>query len=260
MENLIKTILKITIAIYVVFGAVLFIFQKNYVYFPDNQDFISCSEFADSEKLNLDGTRVYYKKNSEKLAIFYHGNAGSACGRAYIKNQFQKLGLSYLIVEYAGYSGDTQKPSKKLLMKDVENVNKFIANREFTEIILVGESLGASLAVYHSSIFDVDKLLLISPFYQMVDIAKRSYGVIYPISLMLTEDYSNSEWMNISQARSVEIIHGDADEIIPIEHSKKLFEEIKIKNKKFVEIVGAHHNNMFEFEETYLSIGEFLSK
>lgn len=259
MKKFIKSIIVIIIFLYVGFGLVLFIFQKSLVYYPDKQDFNLCADFRDSEKLNLNSTRVYYKKNSEKLVIFYHGNAGSACMRAYLKDEFEKQGLSYLFVEYAGYSNDSNKPSKELLMKDVENVNQFIADKQFSKIIIAGESLGTALAVYHSSIASVDKLLLISPFYRMADMAKNNYG-IYPISLMLTENYDSAKWIRSSQAKNIEIIHGSADEIVPIEQSRKLFNEARTASKKFVEVAGAHHNDIYNFDETYKNMMEFLSE
>lgn len=259
VKNLIKRVVIVVIATYFGLGGLLFVFQKNYIYFPDKQDFNSCLEFDDSEKLNINGTRAYYKKNSDRVAIFYHGNAGSACQRVYIKEEFEKLGFSYIIVEYSGYSGENQKPSKKLLMENVEDVNQFVAKNKFHEIVIVGESLGASLAIYHSTLIDSDKLLLISPFHKMADIAKRNYPV-YPISIILTEDYNNAELIKNSRAKSVEVIHGTKDEVIPAEQSKKLFDEIGIVNKKYIEIQGAGHNDMFGFEETYKNIDEFLGR
>ncbi|MFC1756459.1 hypothetical protein ACFLY1_00730, partial [Patescibacteria group bacterium] len=73
-------------------------------------DFKSCTFFQDSQKINIGGTRAYYKENSKKLILFYHGNAGSACDRSFLRDEFQKLGYSYIFVEYTGYSNDSRKP------------------------------------------------------------------------------------------------------------------------------------------------------
>lgn len=260
--NLLITILKelliISILVYVGFGLYLFIFQKNYIYYPSNQDFNSCPGFAQSQKLNLNGTRVYYQKNSKDIIVFYHGNGGSACDRAHLKEIFEKIGLSYAFVEYAGYAQDLQKPSKNLILEDVENVNEFIRNQGFSKITLAGESLGASLAIYHSSLIQSNKLLLITPFFKMSDIAKKHYG-IYPISLLLKENYDNSLWIKNSKSASVEIIHGEKDEIIPLNQSRKLFNEIAIANKKLTTIKDAHHNDIYNFEETVIRISNYLS-
>lgn len=250
-----KKILIIATLVYLGFGLVLFIFQNNYIYYPSNQDFNSCPEFSSSEKLNLDGTRAYYKNISDKLIIFYHGNGGSACDRSFLKDKFESLGYSHIFVEYAGYSNDSQKPSQKLLMKDVENINTFLDKNNFKEIIIAGESLGAALALYHSSIANEDKLMLVAPFYNIKSLAHHHYP-LYPVGLLLRDGYESNLWTD--DIKKAEVIHGTADTIIPNQESKKLFSEINIQEKKYIEITGANHNDIYYFPETFLAIDEFL--
>lgn len=255
--EILKEILLILVLVYVGFGLVLFFTQKSMIYYPDNQDFESCKGFQDAQKLNLNGTRAYFKKNSENLIVFYHGNAGSACDRDFLKDEFERLGLSYLFVEYAGYSSDAKKPSGKLLLKDVENMVEFVQNQEFSNVFVGGESIGSSLAIYHSKLSKADKMFLLSPFYSSNDLAKQLYK-IYPVSLMLTEKYESNKWIKETKAQKIRIIHGDSDTIVPIQQSKRLFEEIPIQNKDFVTIPNANHNDIFEFKETWQSISQFL--
>lgn len=257
MKKIVKIIISIIFFVYIVFGLILFIFQKRLVYYPNKQDFNSCTNFKDSEKINIERTRMYYKKNSDKLVVFYHGNAGSACARTYLKEKFEKLELSYIFVEYTGYSNDSSNPTKNLLLKDVERVNQFLIDKNFSQITLMGESLGTALATYHSTIMNVDKLLLISPFFSMAELASNNFK-IYPISLLLRENYNNGKWIGNSKAKSLEIIHGNIDEIIPIEQSKKLYNKVVMTNKKYIEVVGANHNDIYEFDETNKNINQFL--
>lgn len=255
MRNIFKKTLLVVLAAYIWFGIYLFIFQSKYIYFPNKQNFNKCPSFSKAEKLNLNGTRAYYKKNSDKLIVFYHGNAGSACDRAFLGDEFEKLRYSYIIVEYAGYSNDSKRPSKELLMQDARNVNNFLKNIEYSNLVLAGESLGGSIALYHSIIAKEDKVLLLSPFDNIINIAKRTYP-IYPMGIMLREKYDNKEW--IGDLNDIMIIHGKDDNIIPAEESKKLFEKIKIKNKKFIEIEGAGHNDLFSISDTYSWIYTYL--
>ncbi|MEK7106949.1 MAG: alpha/beta hydrolase [Patescibacteria group bacterium] len=255
MRKALIRILTSIVLIYLGFGALIFARQNSYIYYPSNQDFNACEGFSDSEKLNLNGTRAYYKNVSDKLMVFYHGNGGSACDRAFLKDTFTGMGYSYIFVEYAGYSNDDKKASQKLIMEDVENVNDFLKTLDYQKLAIVGESLGASLALYHSSMTDEDKLLLISPFYSLGGAASIHYPV-YPISLLLRDKYKSYLWIN--DIKDVEIIHGTKDTIIPITESKKLFDEINVKNKKFVEVSGADHNDTYDYSETWLGIADFL--
>lgn len=257
MKKYIKIIVIVSTTLYFSLGLLLFIFQKNLVYYPNKQDFDSCINFEDSEKINIEGTRMYYKKNSDKLVVFYHGNAGSACGRTYLKEKFEKLGLSYVFVEYSGYANDNKKPTKNLLLKNVRNVIQFLSDKKISQTTVMGESLGTALAIYHSMITDVDKLLLISPFFTMADMANNSIK-IYPLSLLLKENYDSADWIMSSKAKYLEIIHGSIDDIIPIEQSKRLYNKVAITNKKYIEIIGANHNDIYKFDETNKNINQFL--
>ncbi|MBI4135182.1 alpha/beta hydrolase [Candidatus Uhrbacteria bacterium] len=255
MKKALKSILTGIIAIYLGFGFLLFARQDDYIYYPSNQDFNACEGFSDSEKLNLNGTRAYYKKISDKLVVFYHGNGGSACEMSFLKDTFTGLGYSYIFVEYAGYSNDGKKASQELIMKDVENVNNFLKTLDYQKLAIVGESLGASLALYHSSMADEDKLLLIAPFYSLGGAASIHYPV-YPVSLLLRDKYKSYLWTG--DIKDVEIIHGTKDTIVPITESKKLFDKINVNNKKFVEVSGADHNDIYDYSETWLGITDFL--
>jgi esterase/lipase len=259
MFDAIKEILLILVLAYIAFGVILFVLQRKMTYYPNNQDFFSCKGFEDSEKLDLGGTRAYFKKSSDRVIVFYHGNAGSTCDRDFLKDDFESRGVSYLFVEYAGYSGDDKNPSEKLLKKDVENVVEFLKEEEFLEVIVAGGSIGSSLAIYHSTLGEVDSLFLISPFYRLSDMAKSVYGM-YPVSLMMIEKYESNEWIQETSAKKLRIIHGSDDEIIPISQSKKLFKEASIKDKKFFEVKGAHHNDIYGFEETWKFMRESVSR
>jgi len=248
-------ILAWIILLYILFGLYLFFNQRKLIYYPANQNFYACPAFNDSQKIDYKGTRFYYKKNSEKLVVFYHGNAGSACDRGYIKSIFNEVGYSYIIVEYAGYSNDTRKPSEALILNDVRNINDFIAETSYSSLILLGESIGSSVAAYHASITEADKVLMLSPFNNLEEFVK-SYYPLYPVRLMLKEKYTNEKWLKQHKGE-VMIIHGTDDSIIPIWQSKKLYESIST-TKEYIEIEDAGHNNLFLYENTEAGIKKFL--
>jgi uncharacterized protein len=245
-------------SLYLLFGLFLFLNQKSFIYYPDKQDFNSCKEFSDAEKIVVNGTKIYFKNNSDIMVVFYHGNAGSACDRSFIKNQIEKVGYSYAFVEYAGYSNDTKKTSKNRILKDVENTNSFLLQKNYKEIIVIGESIGTGPASYHSSISHVSKLVLISPFNKLSDVAKKTYS-LYPLSILLTENYDNEKWLKYYNG-AVLIIHGDKDTFVPSDLSLKLFNTLTAKDKQYKIINGASHNDIYNYEETFNELELFLKK
>lgn len=236
----------------------IFFAQKHYIYFPNNQDFAVCSGFADADALDFQGTRFYYKNNSERIVVFYHGNAGSACDRAHLKPFFEANNLSYAFVEYTGYSNDNRRPSEEALFKDAENIHAFVASLNASEIIVMGESLGSAIAAHHASLGSVNALALIAPFSSLADVA-RYHQPYLPFSLILRERYDNRAALWNFRGRTL-IIHGTNDDTIPLHLSESLFEALPSATKERVTIEGAGHNDLYAYERTFDALNEFVKK
>ncbi len=231
------------------------------IYHPFGGDFYNCPAFHDSEKINVKGTRAYYKNmGGDKIIIIYHGNAGSACDRAHLKNIFENYGYSHLFVEYAGFGGDSRKPTRELLFNDAENIVSFLGTKDYRKTLLFAESLGSGIASYHASLMPVDGIFLISPFDSLINVAKAKFP-FYPIFLLekiSDENYDNVEMLSDYKGL-VKIIHGNKDIIIPYSHGKRLFESINSLQKYFIIIENAGHNNIYSFKRTAEEISNFLN-
>ena len=245
------------IIVYSLIAIYLYFNQHKLLYHPSNFDFYTCKEFEDTEKKELNGTRFFFKKNSDRLAIFYHGNQGSLKHLLFWKHIFEKLNLSYIIVEYAGFANDKKIPSKNLIFLDVKNVNKFIKKSNFSETIVIGESLGSGPASYHSLFVKPNKILLTMPFNRLNDVAQEKYP-FFPTSFILKDKYDNISCLKTYDGL-FRIIHGKDDITVPIHHSKDLYKDIKLAKKDFIIIKDATHDDIYEFEETKQAIEDYLS-
>ncbi len=253
--QIINIVISLTV-VYFAFGLILYFFQSRFVYYPDRTDFYSCRNFDDSEKFEANKTRFYYRKNSNKLIVVYHGNAGSACDRYFLKNIFEGANYSYIFVEYSGYANDKRSPSMKLIMRDVKNVNDFIKQKEFKKIVLFGESLGSGPVAYQTNLIAVDGIILVSPFDSVLNVAKKEYPM-YPVGFLLKENYDNVKMLE-GYTGKMTIIHGSKDSTMPITHSENLFNSVGTKSKKFVIVKSAGHNDIYDFNETIETIKRSL--
>jgi esterase/lipase len=248
MKTTLKRIIVILLAIYVGFGLFLFFSQRAILYHPDEQDFENCPGFADYQKLNHKGTRFYLKeKTKNKIVVYYHGNAESACDRSIVRTTFEQPSVSVMFVEYTGYANDGKKPSKNLILIDVENIVDFIEEKGFEKIVIYGQSIGSGAASYHAKIGQVDTLILATPFSSIKDVVRARFG-IYPVSLILRETYDNVAWLE-NYSNKLVILQGDKDIIVPPRFSRKLFESAHTKDKQYILIEGARHNTVWEFPE-----------
>jgi len=175
---------------YISFGVFLTLNQEKIVYHPFEQDFASCSNFASAEKITYQGTRMYVSTTTGPTVVLYHGNAGSACDRYFYAAQFVQAGYGYIIVEYAGFSNDPREPSHELIKQDVGNVIAYLQSENTEESIVVGESIGTGFATHHARLHPPERLLLISPFTNLSDIAKERFW-FYPTSLLVDNALDN---------------------------------------------------------------------
>jgi uncharacterized protein len=258
MHRILKAMLDFVVIIsfvYLFFGGILYLFQGSLIYFPDHQDFEECPGFADYEKVDYLGTRMYFRQGNDQAIVFYHGNARSACDRNFLKSSFG-ANSSYLFVEYAGYSNDNRTPSRKLILNDVDNVRSYLKEKGLSNVTVCGESLGSAPASYHASKEPVD-LILIAPFANMDEVA-QTFTIIYPASILIKEKYNNTEWLSGFRGRLL-ILHGTNDKTIPHSFSRELFESVPTVEKEYVLIEGKGHNDLYHSEEFQRAVERFLS-
>ena len=133
---------------YVAFGVYLTLQQEQIIYQPFPQDFFNCPALREAKPITYQGTRMYANVASNTpTAILYHGNAGSACDRAFYTTLFETAGYGYLLVEYAGYSNDPLPPSHERIKQDVHNVIAYLEQENLTDVAVIGENSDWGLGV-----------------------------------------------------------------------------------------------------------------
>ena len=228
--------LSLTI-LYVSVCAYMYIFQRNFLYHPDKNNYLR------SEKLNADTKEIFvpstegialkawfYKNPQNKYTVlFFHGNAGGLGNRIYKLNELKNLNLNYLIISWRGFSGNKGSPTEQGLYSDARSALEWLEKNNISKnkIILYGESLGTGVAVEVSQNQKFAGIILESPYTSIVDAAKIYYPYL-PVDLILKDKYlSLKKIKNINSP--ILIMHGEVDRIIPVAMGKKLFDEIKSK-------------------------------
>jgi len=255
LKKIIGFVILSLIIAYVIAGFYTYFTQTEQVYFPSDVDFDTCPNFIESKKVRYKGTRMYFNELSDKLIVYYHSNTGAACDQKLLKNLVDELGISYIFVEYAGFANDDRTPTKKLILEDVKNVIEFTKMLNYSELILLGYSLGTGPATYHSSIEHADKVILVAPYTSIRDIAQERKPY-FPIALLLRENFDNIHNLK-NYDNKIIIIHGNDDITIPITYGKELFGSIKNEQKQFVE-VDSGHGDILENSDAINAIKRFI--
>ena len=252
------------IIIYVSVLIVLFIFQRNLMYHPNENNYfgdkleveIEKVKITTSDNLNLLGW--FHNKDLKKFKtiVYFHGNAGSLDNRIYKLNYFKNMDVNFLIIAWRGFSGNKGKPSEKGLYEDGKSTIKFLKNLGVTEkdIIIYGESLGTGIATEIAQNRKFGGLILETPFTSMIEAAKNFYPYI-PVGLLLKDKYRNDKKIkNINIPLLV--MHGEADQIVPYWMGKTIYE---IANQPKYSYFTKYDDHMMEFDENLvLTLEKFI--
>ena len=243
------------IFIYLIIGLCLFIIQRQMTFNksdkpkkPENYGLINVKEIYISTPDNFKLLAWFYKSNQNNpIIIYFHGNSYNIGERAYRIQKYIDCGLNILILAWRGYSGNDGKPTEKNLYIDgLSAVNWVLKNTLYkkSDIILYGESLGSGIAVELGIKEKYKAIVLEAPFTSIIDIGKKRYP-IFPVKYLTLDKFDNLSKID-KLLSPLLIIHGKKDEIVPYNHSLKLFNKAKNK-KKHLCIDEAMHNNLYEF-------------
>ena len=249
--------LKIIIGILVIYTSLLlllFIFQRNLMYHPDENNYSGDKLEVDIKKVKIitsDGLDLlgwFHKKNLKrfKTIIYFHGNAGKLENRIHKLNHFKDMDVNFLIIAWRGFSGNDGKPSEESLYIDGNSAIKWLKNLGLSEkdIIIYGESLGTGVATEIAKSNDFAGLVLETPFTSMIEAAKNFYPYI-PVKILLRDKYENDKKIkNINIP--VFVMHGEADQIVPFWMGKKIYE---MANQPKYSYFTKYDDHMMEFDE-----------
>lgn len=257
IKVIIKKILLWLLLIYSGLAAVLFAFQARYIYQPDTSDFNDCAAFSDAIKNTFETSRGYLiERSPDKVIVFYHGNAGRACDRAFLDDSFRQQNYSVYFVEYSGYAEESAQPSFKRILQNVKDTSDFINSRGFTEVVVMGESIGVGPATYHSKLADIDNLVLIAPYTNLASVAAAHYP-IFPMKLLLLNNYTPDVWLSDYNSR-VTFIVAEHDEVTTYKLGIELFEIASSDEKELRIVSDGGHNTLYDSEQFWVYLHEAL--
>jgi len=196
-----------------------------------------------------------------RTLLFFHGNAGNISGRLQSVQQFHRLGLNVLIVDYRGYGESTGTPSEQGLYRDAETCWRHLTEARGIapdSIVVFGRSMGGGPATWLATKHRPGALILESVFTNVPDVGAHHYPFL-PVRAMATNQFDN-------EARVAEVdvptlhIHSRGDRVVPFELGREVY-EAAADPKQFLEIEGGHNDGFLVSEDAYLqTIEDFLSQ
>ncbi|ODS34845.1 MAG: Alpha/beta hydrolase family protein [Candidatus Scalindua rubra] len=230
--------------------------------------------FQTEDGLNLNGWFVPGKKSSpdddlpacragRHTLLWFHGNAGNINHRLdNIKMLYDRVPVNVFIFDYRQYGKSEGRVSEQGTYIDARAALSYLRSRKdinHEKIIFFGRSLGSAVAVELALKEKCCAMILETPFTSIKEMGKKLYPFL-PISLFIRTKYDSLSKIGDIKV-PILIMHGDKDELVPIEQARKLYETAD-EPKEFYTIPGATHNDthIVGGEEYFDVIKRFVNK
>jgi pimeloyl-ACP methyl ester carboxylesterase len=174
--------------------------------------------------------------------LITHGNAGCAIDRGYLARPIHDAApVDVYVLEYPGYGSRAGSPNKRSILAAAEEAFGLLTNG--LPKYLVSESLGAGAAGYLAGAHpaEVAGLVLFMPYHNLASVAQSKMPWL-PAYFLLLDRFNPAECLK-NYRGPVKIVLAGADEIIPVESGRRLFEGYA--GPKDLQIIpGARHNDI----------------
>jgi uncharacterized protein len=188
----------------------------------------------------------FENKNSEKVVLYLHGNAGNAYHRIDDAHSLRQTGTNVLLIDYRGFGKSEGSPSEEGIYEDTFSAYQYLINdKHFDDknLFILGRSIGTTAAIHIAQHKHIGGLILITP----LSSGREMAGVM---DLGFLSWVAGSSFDNVGKAKNIKspvlVIHGDRDRITPIQMGEKVYQELPEKTKKFITVPGAGHNDLVQ--------------
>ena len=190
------------------------------------------------------------------VLLYLHGARWNLTGSVTRIPRWNRMGFSVLAIDYRGFGKSaavsSAVPSEQSANEDAEAAWKYLATlAPASKRYVFGHSLGASMALQlalgHT---DASGLILEGAFTSVPDMIRETRWGFLPVSWLVTQRFDNID--RIEKVKiPVLVVHGTADEIVPVAMGEKLFAAAKAPKKFLRAEGGSHHNLTANFFDQY---------
>eukprot|EP00927_Polykrikos_kofoidii_P040594 TRINITY_DN34662_c0_g1_i1.p1 TRINITY_DN34662_c0_g1~~TRINITY_DN34662_c0_g1_i1.p1 ORF type:complete len:388 (-),score=53.64 TRINITY_DN34662_c0_g1_i1:142-1305(-) len=181
------------------------------------------------------------------VLVFFHANAEDlGMCFAMLRHMRDQFKVNILAMEYPGYGLlGALRPSEACFYAVALTVFRYLVDEvhvRYSQIVLCGRSLGSGPAVHLASQYPVGGLILVSPFSSIKGAVRSIVGRFAAWSF--GERFPNDRVIANVSCPTL-FIHGEADELIPSEHSLKLFKRCRARKLLVTPHSMEHNSNLF---------------
>jgi pimeloyl-ACP methyl ester carboxylesterase len=254
MKTLLSIIAVLAI-IYFLVMALLFVFQRSLL-FPvvGEVSGINRETIVFTNKgIDLHGWVL--NQGKPKAIVYFGGNAEQISGNIHLFESTLHEYSVYL-VDYRGYGKSAGKPTEDGLFSDALFIYDQIKS-EHSSISTIGRSLGSGVAVFLGANRVIEKLVLLTPYDSIAEVAQSHYPM-FPTRYLVRDKFES-----ISRAADISVpvlvVAAELDLVVPSIHTEKLLDQLVNSEVSFKMVKNVGHNNIDEFGEYSAALLDFFA-
>lgn len=267
MVKKMTTIIVIMFIALILLNVVMFLRQPSMLFFPSAEIEATPQDwgmqYQDVSLTTADGKQLHGwyipHPDSNRVLLFFHGNAGNISHRGESVRIFHRLGLNVFIIDYRGYGKSQGKPGESGLYKDADAAWHYLTqerNIDKANIIIFGRSLGGAVATNLATEVQPAALILESTFSSVDEFGKLLFPILSRVLISRYHFNTLDKIKNINVPLLV--LHSPEDELTPFFMGKDVFEAAN-QPKYFVPLKGDHNNGFLISQPDYESaLKEFI--
>jgi pimeloyl-ACP methyl ester carboxylesterase len=226
--------------VYLAVCAAMFAFQRSLLYFPQPR---LVTAAASTLRLQAPGSELVVTVRPHaglKAIIYFGGNAEDvSMNLEGFSRAFPQHAL-YLL-HYRGYGGSSGKPSETANNTDALALFQMVHARH-PDVAVIGRSLGSGVAVRLASEAAVARLVLVTPYDSIEEIAAAQYPYL-PVRWLLLDRYQSWKYAPLVRIPTT-LIAAENDEVIPRASTEKLLARFPAGGASMTVIAGVGHNDI----------------
>jgi pimeloyl-ACP methyl ester carboxylesterase len=257
----VASLLGFVLAGYGALALIAFLGQRFMIYPAPRRGIEPVIEGARIERIGQGSDTVYALHSPARAGaptiVHFHGNGEEISDLEWLAYRLRARGLGLYAVEYPGYGLALDgSPSETALYaaaeRALQHLERALGVRK-EQSVLQGQSLGSGIAVEMARRGYGNKLVLISPYTSMVDMAAL-VAPFLPTRWLVRDRYDNLK--KVAELRlPALVLHGSEDEVIPIAMGREV--AAALGGSRLVVVPGAHHNDLFDRDGPFDEVVSF---
>ena len=192
-------------------------------------------------------TLLLAKPESKYVYLVSHGNGGNLGFRLHMAADLIATGQSVFLYDYEGYGESSGTARLVNLIPDGLAAYDYLTGKlgyKPEQIILYGESIGSGPTTAIMQKRKCRGVILQSGFTSLIAAGKNTFVPlkVLPTAFLPAPHFNNLEAVKKDHPPLL-LIHGDQDEILPVQYSRLMFAQAS-QPKYYFEVKGAGHNDI----------------